>query len=280
MKPEMRQSAFTIVTPLASDNVAKLGSYLDAIGDDINKNPHLRFAELKNLHYASFIIIGADTTEPCLLFEGNIDGPIQRFLDHLVATVPHAIDTIYGHCLGYPPAGTADRTAVVRYLMSHDIGTNVFYIAWRGHTVSEICREEQLRQRICEFLDSESARGGLTGKSPQTIRRRIQSLVRDDPSLAWAVRPPPQSLLMRRGSQVLKLATVPMVLALVGVIGTALSHKKRRITTLARVALCAKGALLAGVASTLRSHEKADDRRDLARDPDWQAIYAQWSDNL
>ena len=107
----MRQSAFTILTPVDSEQVGDLVRLLNEIGDDIDENPHLRFDDLHDLHYASFFVVEDDADHPFLVFEGNVDGSPNAFLEQLLGTVGGAVDNISRHCAGYPAAGAQDAPA-------------------------------------------------------------------------------------------------------------------------------------------------------------------------
>lgn len=275
----MKQSAFTIVTPVKPGEVEPLESLLDDIGDHIKDNAYLPFTELEDLHYASFVTVAADGTEPYLLFEGNIDGSRSDFLDELVRAAGDGVDQVYGHCVGYPSAGAQDPEAVVAYLEDHDIGTNTFFVAWPGRTVGEIKKEDRLRDQIEELLDAQGA--DLSTLSPEEIRWRIQQKVESDDSLAWARTVPPPPFLVANGKRVLAIVAAPPVLGLVKLAKSTLGRSTiRRATLASRLVLTALVALVGGLAARLRSEEARDERTDQSRDPDWQTCYAEWSENL
>lgn len=273
-----KQSGFTIIADIAEGEVERLGNLLDDIGDHIDDNPHLRFADLDGLHYASFVII--EHPRPYLLFEGNVDGPVRAFLEQLVATAGDAVAKIYFHCTGFPSSGTAEPGALVDYLASRDIGIDAFYIAWPGRTVQQVRAEQELRDRLEELLDAEIEHGDLATRTPEQIHQRLQNLVRADPSLDWARRVPPKPFLVRNGPRVLLLLAAPPVLAVAATVTTAVHGRSRRATRRARATLVAGAALIGAAALELRRQEKAHDRHDRARHPDWETVYARWSENL
>jgi hypothetical protein len=83
----------------------------------------------------------------------NIDGPIEPFLNDLIAKAGGDIDSIYNHCIGYPPRSSGSSGEVVRYLVADNIGYDCHYIGWRGLTVDRILRERDLRTRLETLLD-------------------------------------------------------------------------------------------------------------------------------
>jgi len=273
------QSPFSVITPVKPGRVEALGTLLDDIGDHIADNPYIRFDDLKALHYASFVIFDQDTPEPFLLFEGNVDGSTEAFLRGMVECAGTALDAIYAHCAGYPGPGSADADAVVAYLMERDLGADTFYIAWRGRSVEEIRCEQALREHLEHYLDGERAKGALAGLSPEAIRARLQEVVSDEPSLQWALTAPKRPFLVRRGKAVVNAVAAVLGLALLVLLTSAWRGRTPR-GRLARLAVAKILGLAGAVAWALRSHERADDRRDAARAVGWEAVYAEWSANV
>jgi len=275
----MRQSPFTIVTPVRPGHVDELSQHLAAIGDSVDDTPHLRLGDLDGLHYASFVIFDAEAPAPFLLFEGNVDGPVQSFVARMVAEKGRDLDTIYRHCVGYPEAGSQQPSAVASYLMDRDIGADTFYVGWPGRCVQDICREQDLRDLLNKLLDEQQASGALDGLAPHAIRARLQQLVSADPSFSWASSPPPAPFLVRHGDQLLKGTLTAAAVSLAVTARVAVCSSRRRAWR-ARAALLLLGGLVGGVAHTLRKAERSDDVRDAARDPDWETEFNQWSTKL
>ncbi|MGH9164176.1 MAG: hypothetical protein ACRDZW_01510, partial [Acidimicrobiales bacterium] len=224
----MRQTAFTVLTPILPDRLEALGHLLDAIGNDINDNPHLRFSQFDRLHYASFVTVVDGVQQPYLLFEGNVDGPAKVVLRQLLEMAGPSMDAIYAHCVGYPAAGAADLGAALGYLRSHDIGANTFFLAWPGRRVSDICAEQGLRDRIEAMLDEEMTGAGAAERAPADIRAALQRRVRADPALHWAQRAPRRPFLVRHGKKILSLLTVQPLAGAAVVVTAALGHAPTR----------------------------------------------------
>ncbi len=91
---------------------------------------------------------------------------------------------------------------------------------------------------------------------------------------------PPKPFLVRNGPRVLLLLAAPPVLAVAATVTTAVHGRSRRATRRARATLVAGAALIGAAALELRRQEKAHDRHDRARHPDWETVYARWSENL
>lgn len=274
----MRQSAFTILTHVKAEDVADLERLLTEIGDDIDQNPHLRFAELDNLHYASLFVVADGVGAPYLVFEGNIDGRPHEFLITLLDRAGGAVDKIYRHCLQYPLTGARDKDAVVEYLEANDIGANTFYVAWPGRTVDDIRNEQILRGYIEGFVDDQEG-ADLANQPPEAICQRIADHVREEPTMKWARTAPSRPFLVRNGRKVLGLGLIPGALGLLWLLKAALSGaSSRRRRLLARVILMSIFVFAGGTAQQLRKEELDDERRDRRRGPDWQTTYARWTE--
>jgi hypothetical protein len=275
----VRQSAFTILTEVDPARVEDLERLLREIGDDIAGNAHLRFARLRDLHYACFAVVtGLDGT-PSLLFEGNVDGRTDAFLRQLVTAAGAAVDEIYGHCTGYPPPGAvAMPDRALAYLEAHDIGADTFYVAWPGWTVEEIRREHVLRERIEDLLDAEDA--DLRTRTPDAVRARIADVVRHDHDLHWARVPHPVPFLVRQGRKVLGVLVAAAVVPVLAVLRAAVGGASGGVRRQARAVLAGLLAVAGGTAWALRRAEAGDDAADRRREVDWATTYARWSDNL
>lgn len=268
----MKQSAFTVWTPLIPERLAALETLLAAIGDDIGANPHLRFADFTHLHYASLFVV-AEGPEPYLVFEGNIDGEVEVFLAALLSQARDGLDAIYAHAVGYPPPSDPDVATRLRYLCRHDLGPGAFYVAWPGQSVSDIHREHHLRRHMEDVLDHGESTGLRQRAAGEVYRGVAESL---PAGLGWARSPASVPFLVTHGRKVIAALVAPIVLGLLGVVrsATGRSGEPRR----ARRALVFLGATLAAGAWKLRREEAADGRADRRRELDWQAVYARWTE--
>ncbi|MFC7532430.1 hypothetical protein [Actinoplanes sp. GCM10030250] len=273
----MRQSAFTILTDIKPGHVDAVSRLLDKIGADPGRDL-LGFDRLGTVHYAGLSILpataGPDHDRASLVFEGNIDGSRSRFLGQMRDIAGDTADELYRHCAGHPGEAGDGSFDLVRYLTAHDIGTDVFYIARPGHSVSEVRREDRLRTRIREFLDGPDG-AALRGQSPQAVHAAIAAYVRGHRDLAWALDPAPVPLLVGYGRWIAGLAAAPAALGLLSLIGKA--HRQGPGRRGARLVLLAGAAGAAVAAARLRSGENRDDEQDRNRARDWQATYAAFS---
>jgi hypothetical protein len=251
------QYGATILKKIVPGRLGPLKALLQSIGDDIDGNAHVPFARLTSAHFMSWFIVEGGASGPLLFLELNVDGPIEPFLNDLVAKAGAGIDSIYGHCTGYPPTGSSSPGHVVRYLLEDNIGYDCYYIGWRGLTVDRILRERDLRARLETFLD-QTGDSTLASMQPSAVRAMIQKYVANDPTLAWAKTFPPRPFLVRFRDQVLmalKLAAVLVVLILI-VLGVFVWHHHGPWPVV--IAVAAVLAIAAGLIALLRWHERTD----------------------
>jgi hypothetical protein len=273
----MRQSAFTIFTGIRPGHVDAVSKALDVIADAPPEQDPLGFHRLGTVHYASLSIMPGDGERSWLVFEGSIDGPPARFLRQLRDIAGDTVDEIYRHCEGYPGEPEERGFDLVRYLLDHDIGTDVFYIARPGRSIGEVRREDRLRVAIREFLDGPDG-AALRTRPPQEVHAAIAAHVRGRADLAWALDPAPVPLLVRHGRVIAGLAVAPAALGVLALAGKAVGRSPGRVG--ARLALLGLAAGAAAAAVRLRSLEKRDDETDRNREEDWQATYAAFSSRV
>lgn len=274
----MRQSAFTILTYVKAEETGDLARLLTEIGDDIHGNPHVRFAELDDLHYASLFVAADGTSAPYLVFEGNIDGRPHDFLNTLLEKAGGFVDKVYRHCIDYPMGGAQDRARTLGYLKAHEIGANAFYVAWPGWTVDDIRKEANLRNYIEEFLDG--AEGSDLGhQPPEAIRQRIANRVQGERTMQWARTARSRPFLVENGKRLLYLGLAPLALGFLGATKAALGGSPSRWRRfVARVILFSILGFFGLTVRQLRNEEINDERKDRQRVPDWQSRYARWTE--
>jgi len=273
----MRQSAFTVVTPVRRGEVGLLSDLLRGIGDDVVRDTRLGLARFDRLHYASFSVVPAADGGHSLVFEGNVDGTSAAFLERLLATSGPGVDAVYRHCDGYPLVDGGSHGAALRYLRGNDIGASAFYVAWPGHTLDLVRREDRLRRWIQALLDRPDQQH-LRQADATTVHRAVVEAVRDESSLDWALREEPLPFGVRRPWTMITLLAAPLVAGAVTVVATATGTGPRRRA--ARLALAGLGAAAVGAVVELRRAERADEERERSRTTDWQMVYAEWSRNL
>jgi len=113
------------------------------------------FAGIPTVHYARWTIFqikvdGAD--EARLLFSSNYDGAFDDYMAALAATIPDALDQIWGYCEDWPGSATPD--ALTRFITDHAEKAALFYAAYPDATVREVKRALKMQQALQTLFDA------------------------------------------------------------------------------------------------------------------------------
>src|SRR5208337_5215758 len=119
------------------------------------------FARVSSTHMARLVVmddvvyVGMPSCEEhlkskYLVFESNCDGDLEPYLAGLARSVPHHLDAIWGHCVGYP--GAADVDAFIRYMKACQIETTFFFAAVNDKSVPQTLRALQTRRAVADFI--------------------------------------------------------------------------------------------------------------------------------
>ena len=259
------QNGATIQKPILPGRVEPLRALLQSIGDDIKKNPHIRFDLLPSAHFLCWFIVDRPGTPPSLILELNVDGPIADFLGDLLAVAAHAIDLIYAHCEGYPGGAQVDPRAPIAYLLDGDVSYDCYYIGWRGLTVGRIVRERELRAKIETFLDS-LGEPALATTPPEALRALIRAHVDADPTLAWARDVPPRPFLVRNRAKVVAAIKAVAAIVAIGLVAAAVMAWGRYGPRPVVVAAAIPAAMVGAILAVLRWKETTDKVSDAQPD--------------
>ncbi|NJM49411.1 MAG: hypothetical protein HC860_27195 [Alkalinema sp. RU_4_3] len=190
------QQSFTVIVPIKPDQMDGLRTVLQSIQENVRHNPLIPFAQFPQVHFARFVILEAfidplhGTPIPAsLVFSSCIDAPLKRYVRSLVAIAGSGLDQIFGHCEGYPLPQQRRDSSRIAYLQKHRVNTQAFYVNTVGRTVQQIRQEADLHDKIEHFLDHSQRQPGVASFNADTVRRAIQSFVKQDPSLDWALTP-------------------------------------------------------------------------------------------
>lgn len=193
------QNGLTIISRVRDGHEKPLKEVLDEFQDEVPSHEDIPFEELTRVHFMRWVLLPAATDDlgheaPAqLVLSTNYDEPLDAHLNELVDVAGTALDRVYQHCVGYAPSESSYRADVTEYLRAHDVGYDTLYVGTRGRTVTQICREADLRDEIQQFLDRKVREDrSFREQSPAAIRAAIQSFVRSTPALDWAEAPPPE----------------------------------------------------------------------------------------
>ncbi|HVG44079.1 MAG TPA: hypothetical protein VM890_05090, partial [Longimicrobium sp.] len=190
-----------------------LGRIAEPEDADIEINPIIPFARLRTVHFMRILVHHPSPSDQApipevngvpqasgppipakLLFSTDFDGTLEEHLDELLREAGPGLDQVFGHCEGWP--GHGDRAAAHGFFHLHRVPSNTFYTGTMHRSVDQIRREAELRERVEEFLDAETAKPGFP-TDPLEVRGRILDFIGREPALAWTrVKPGPYPKLL------------------------------------------------------------------------------------
>lgn len=144
--------AFMAMTPIALGEEPALRAYLEGLRE---QRP---LARSKRTHFARWVIVPHYVDDakqrhkerlggPYLVFTSNFDGPLDSYLDELVAELADEAREIWGRCVGAPQSA-AD---LKRYLLHNQIDTGFFYAAYPTATVVKVRAALENRDLLIDF---------------------------------------------------------------------------------------------------------------------------------
>jgi hypothetical protein len=213
----MIQSIFTFITPIDPARVEELEKVLQEIAGNLTNHPDLPFPALVGLHFASFVIFYDDHYGPYLVFENNVDGTPEAFLEELCRVAAKGLHRIYGHCQAYDAPGPQDCNRIRAYLQRHIVHPNAYHIGNTGRSAERTRNEAALRDGIEVHLD-ELVAAGAGASTPASIRGKIQEFVRSRPGWEWAASFQPRMTFQEKflpWARLVALALAALILLLV-----------------------------------------------------------------
>ncbi len=148
-----RHNVFTVVAQIPDDASERA---LRRLFEELRPGADALLADIETLHFASFVIFPADRLRDklddritsLLVFECNIDGPVQPFLNR-VAGRPE-IDAIFRHCAGYPAGAGLQPKA--EFLRTRVRRPQLYHIGSPYRSARAIKADAALRQRLDAVL--------------------------------------------------------------------------------------------------------------------------------
>jgi len=188
----MSHTILTFVTPVQQQKVDDLRALVNEIGKDIQGNSYIPFPSFRLLHFASLVLddgTGPGSSGPLFVFESNFDGTLDAYLDELFNRAADALHRIYGCCVGYSAMNAGDRAQILSYLRAHVLRPSACYVGTAGRTLERIKQESSLTESLQGSLD-DLIKKGDAGSPPSAIRQKLQTFVRTQPGLNWALNSP------------------------------------------------------------------------------------------
>jgi len=205
----MKQTILTLIAKVDRARVPDLKKLLKDMARDVENNEYIPFPRLKLLHFASLVVNEDIGYEPYLVFENNFDGELDPYLEDLYANAAEGLHSIYSHCLEYPAGSAVDKAQLLSYLRARVVYPSAYHIGNVGRSVERTHQEDELRDKLEDFLDQEVVKGKVG--SATSIRKRVQDFVRTQPMLAWAANVPQRQTALEHFIPRLKIAIAALI---------------------------------------------------------------------
>lgn len=181
-----RHIAVSIICPIVPANVPSLIEYLEALNHTLHSQPtheHPLFHQINTHHFCRWTVLPATTgkhgTYPAqLLFESNIDEPLDRYLDRLIQQDKGTLTTIYQHCEGF------DAVSIKHYLSEHNIKTPVHYRGAHYHSQQQILDDQALYKELEDLINEKHTNGSLINYFDLGLKEQLSKHLKDN-NIHW-----------------------------------------------------------------------------------------------
>lgn len=186
----IHQHPLTLLTPVKHGKLEQLTFLLQKINSGLLAGSDQEFRKLSNVHYARFVLLGENSfrDKPAipipvrLVFTSNFDGSEEDHLEELSTQLTPYLDQLYECCEGYPEPGARTTESRKNYLKQWRVKTTSFYPGAPGRTVTQILKEDALRDHIWDFINKTKWNGESSVEIHKAIRKEIDSR----PEFEWS----------------------------------------------------------------------------------------------
>lgn len=175
------QNILTIIAKADPLRVGDLEAYILSIDEALMNQLELPFEAIEMLHFCSFTVLVDPHLGPYLVFESNIDGSTNDYLDAICKVAAPALHAIYGFCLDYG-SPNVDPSFLHHYLRQHIVRAAAAFVGNIGRSARRIRDEASLVAQIHDFLDGVEAPEGTPAEAVVADVRRF---VRGDDRWNW-----------------------------------------------------------------------------------------------
>ncbi|GAC1527448.1 MAG: hypothetical protein NVS2B8_13850 [Vulcanimicrobiaceae bacterium] len=177
---------FTIQAPIEPSKVDRLDRYLETMHATLTADaPVFPFAQLTKIHFASFFILPDHPVRrygSYLVFESNIDGTIEAYIEQLCSVAAGPLHAIFSTCADYT-ATAFDRGYMRAYLRDRVRLPSAAFVGNVGRDVGRIHAEHGLRGDIERWLDGWRANRRLPSTAPALYRTILERVTAE---AAWS----------------------------------------------------------------------------------------------
>jgi len=165
----------TILSPIVNDPNAEVSHSL-ALRKYLSALPHDSsglFAKVVGTHMCRLVVLD-DVIYPglptrvdhlkssYLVFEANLDGDPDPYLERMARDASAEVDAIWSHCEGYPGINNAQEFA--RYMRKCQLTTTFYFADVNDKTVGQTLRALQVQAGLATFIERNQ------GKTPAALK--------------------------------------------------------------------------------------------------------------
>jgi hypothetical protein len=152
------QHPLTVLMPIQPEKQASLRKYLKDSTDSINQF----FSKSTSTHFARFVVLhdeSQDICQPYLLFSSTHDGSFETYMDELVGLTsaetsqPDVLNAIFEHCESYTSLLSYDTKLFSKFIQTHAVKSDAFFMAYWNKTVPEIKASQSLCHKLNQSLE-------------------------------------------------------------------------------------------------------------------------------
>jgi len=218
------QSSVLVVAPVILEREAELRSLLASMtGAPGLANPGnslVPFRQLKQLHYARFVILDDQSLGDIssayglpqvdyplsLAFVADFDGSADAFRTDLVKCAATGLQRIFSCCHGCVPGDN-----LAQWMKEHEQPSATMYVNWIGRTVRQVHEEDKLRVSLQAYLQRNSVT--LADNPPAQIHQALRQFVAEEIAGGrLSLSKPAPTPLVWRVENFLHLVGVPLIL--------------------------------------------------------------------
>lgn len=187
----------TILSPIKDEpgidisHSLALRMYLASLPRD-DRSP---FAKVSSTHLARLVVMddvvyeGMPSREEhlqshYLIFESNLDGDLDTYLDCMAREIPQTVDDVWRHCIGYP--GLQNVAVFKAYMKKCQVETTFYFADVNNKTVQQTLRALQTQSAVAAFI--EKNQGKPADALQEAFRQFVQALSQVPPPHPAATR--------------------------------------------------------------------------------------------
>lgn len=202
----MATTVVTFIGEVAPHQQAALTAAVEAFAKRVASSGQAPFSLIPALHFASIVVFAVDGERPALLvLESNFDGPLDPYVDALVAVGAADIDSMFRCCVDYNVNSPADQAAIGDYLHRHVQRPNAWHVGNFGRSAPRIAREATLYNGMAAALD----RALLMSAAPSSSNAAtglITNTLASMPNTGWVGAPNGEPTAWERNGPTVRLA--------------------------------------------------------------------------